>query len=371
MVSRYSKQFAGSVTGLYNKYWGDSFFRAEFNIIALQVGFITVLLFVVSVSFNHLYENIVQTIIGSITDSLQHNQVVSGQEVFRSIQLIKAKDFFSLFAITVVITIIFGYIIARVTLKPTREAFQSQKRFISDVAHELRTPLAIIKTNSEVALLNTDMDPAMRDTIVSNMQELTRASEIINNLLSLNSMIRPERMQFADVNLGVILDAVHKKMEKLAAKRDVSLSVSTQTPDTVWGNATALEQIVENLLRNAIAYTPARGSVTASVEPDYHGNVRVTIRDTGIGIAQKDLVHIFEPFYRAERSRNRQSGSSGLGLTIVSELLKIHSGRILIKSAVNKGTVVEVTLPLSKHSIPVQDVIEKLTEVSMDFFNKT
>jgi signal transduction histidine kinase len=358
-------------TGLYNKYRDDSFLRAEFNIIILQIVFAIVLLVVVAISFNYLYENILETLISGITESLKHNQAVSGQQIFDSIQLIRTKDFFIFFTITVIVTLVFGYVVAKVTLRPTREAFKTQKRFISDVAHELRTPLAIIKTNSEVAMMNTKINPDLRDILVSNMEELTRASEIINNLLSLNSMVRPERMLFTDVNLGAIVDSVLKKIMQLAQKKDISITTKKQEPSTVWGNVTALEQVVENLIRNAINYTRPNGHIDVTIEPDYRGNIVCMVRDSGIGIAQQDLFHIFEPFYRAERSRNRESGSSGLGLTIVSELLKIHSGKIAIRSAVNKGTLVIVTLPLSKHDIKITTSSEKINEISVDFLNKT
>ncbi len=361
----------GSVIGLYKKYRDDSFFRAESNIITVQIAFAIVLLFIVSISFNYLYENIIQTLIAGITESLKHSQQVNGQQIFNSIQLIKTKDFFLLFSVTVVITLVFGYIVAKVALRPTREAFNSQKRFISDVAHELRTPLTIIKTNSEVALLNAQIDADMRGIIASNMEELTRASEIINNLLSLNSMIRPERMQFSTINLGTIINSVLKKMTPLAQKKDISITTKKQEPCDVWGNATALEQIAGNLIRNAINYTAKNGHIEVVVTPDYRGSVVLTVRDTGIGIAPNDLFHIFEPFYRAERSRNRQSGSSGLGLTIVSELLKIHNGKIVIQSEMNKGTHVTVTLPLDTHENKNDMRPAKANEISVDFLRKT
>ncbi len=365
----YWKRFAGWATDLYNTYRNDSFLRAEVNIIALQIGFAIILLTAVSISFNHLYENILETFISGITESLKQNQVVNGQQIFNSIQLVKTKDFFTFFSITVVITFVFGYIVAKVTLRPAREAFKTQKRFISDVAHELRTPLTIIKTNSEVTLLNSTLDLATREIITSNMEELNRASEIINNLLSLNSMTRPERMQFSDVNLGATVDSVLKKMKQLAERKNISITTKKQEPTDVLGNVTALEQIVGNIIRNAINYTQANGHIDVSIEPDYRGNIVCMVRDTGIGIAQEDLFHIFEPFYRAEASRSRQSGSSGLGLTIVSELLKIHSGKIAIRSEVGKGTLVIVTLPLSRNSAKPPKPSEKSNEISVDFLD--
>ena len=125
------------------------------------------------------------------------------------------------------------------------------------------------------------------------------------------------------------------------------------------------------MLKNAINYTQEDGRITIRVSPDYYGNVLIHVEDTGMGITREDLMHIFEPFYRAEKSRNRRMGSSGLGLTIVSELVKMHSGRITIKSAENKGTVAIVTLPYGKDSNAEENIdITKLNEISINFLRK-
>lgn len=248
-----------------------------------------------------------------------------------------------------------------------QDPLRLQKRFISDIAHELRTPLAVIKTNDEVAMMDEGMDPKIRKVFESNIEELDRLSEIINNLLSFNDLVRPDRVPFTNVNIGPVIDGVVGKLRNLAAEKHLEITIKKIPPYVVWGNAAALEQIVSNLLTNSINYTGQNGHITIRVAPDYMGSVLLHIEDNGMGITKSDLLHIFEPFYRAERSRNRKTGSSGLGLTIVRELVKMHAGRITIKSSENAGTVAIVTLPYGKGSDQETIDISNLNEISASF----
>src|SRR5262249_49110888 len=157
-----------------------------------------------------------------------------------------------------------------------------------------------------------------------------RISEIINNLLSLSTLTRPERMQLSNTELGPIVQAVVKRHEMLAQERNLKLLVKCDPYTTVWGNAIALEQVVTNLIKNAISYTPkdTGGAVSVVVRPDEE-MMLMSVTDQGIGISQEDLLHIFEPFYRADISRVRKikKEGSGLALTIVNEIVRTHRGK--------------------------------------------
>jgi signal transduction histidine kinase len=356
---------------LRNKYWHDVFFRTEFNVIALQIVFAIVVSIIVAVSFDYLYKDILQTLLDGIAQNLRNGNMITGKQLFDSIQIVRGKNFLTFFSIALAVTFIFSYIIARMTLSPARNALQSQKRFVSDIAHELRTPLAVIKTNMEVALLDEALVHDVKRIFKSSIEELDRTSGIINNLLTFSNLVHPEQIQFARVDMGLVIDTAVKKLEDLRKKKEIKITVKKIGPHTVWGNMIALEQIVGNIVKNAVNYTSAGGSVFVTVEPDYRGNIMVSVSDTGVGISQKDLIHIFEPFYRAERSRNRATGSSGLGLTIVSELVKLHSGKINVRSRLKQGTTVTVVLPYSKEE-PVQLVETKSTdnEVSVSYLKK-
>ncbi len=324
-------------TNWWEKYKADLFFRTTLHVIFLQA----VLVFVCIVAF------------------------------LLALRFADVQGFF--FAGMVAIATGFGILLARFTLKPARDSLRYQRLFISNVAHELRTPLSTIKTSTEVALLESEGSPGLRATLQEMLVELDRISEIINNLLSLNTLTRPERMQFQNVDLGPIVDTVVRHHVQYARERSVELVVKKDTYCVVWGNSTAIEQVITNILKNAISYTPKDGSgvVTIAVRPDYRGMIYIAITDNGIGISQEDLFHIFEPFYRADMSRVRKvrKTGSGLGLTIVNEIVRVHHGRITIQSALRKGTTVSVFLPSgTSHDIsPPGNSVRGNSEVSIDF----
>jgi signal transduction histidine kinase len=354
---------------LLNKYRFDPFFRTETNVILLQVAFALILLGVVGTTFSVLYREISAAIVGGIRAGIatQSPQVL-GPSIVAEIEHIRTENLATIAAIIVGTTVVFGYLIARVTLSPARNALSAQKQFIGNVAHELRTPLSVIKTNTEVALLENDISAEIKQIMRSNVEELDRVSEIINNLLSLSALVRPERMEFSAIDLSELVSSVVGKYSQLARHGNHDVTVRKSPQALVWGNATALEQVVGNLLKNAIQYTPQGGHVVLTISP-VGGQVELTIQDSGIGIARKDLFRIFEPFYRAEQSRNRSQGGSGLGLTIVSELLKLLGGKITIRSAVGRGTSVILLFPAARKDVKVggSELREGVNEVAVDF----
>ena len=357
-MTMYWKQFVESATGWLYKYRNDPFFRTEVNVVGLQATFALTIIGVIGVSFSLVYHNISLAIVEGIRASLASDAPTQmGPAIVTEIEHIKSQNLWAIVGIITVVTVVFGYLIARVTLRPARNALASQKQFIGNVAHELRTPLAIIKTNTEVALFDQSITGDLKETLLSNIEELDRTSQIINNLLSLSTLVRPEGMEFGSVDLSALVSSVVDKYGTLAKSNELELTVRKSPNMRVWGNMTALEQIVGNILKNAINYTPKGGRVRITVELALNNNVELVIQDSGVGIARRDLFRIFEPFYRAEPSRARMQGLSnknggnaiaggtGLGLTIVSELVKVHEGRITMRSTVGHGTTVTVLLP--------------------------
>lgn len=142
---------------------------------------------------------------------------------------------------------------------------------------------------------------------------------------------------------------VVKQHQTLALSRGITISTHGGKKRMVLGNPRALDQLVSNLVKNALNYTPAAkdGTVRITIDTDYRNRIQLTVQDNGIGIAQKDLYHVFEPFYRGDTSRARGigTGTSGLGLAIVNEIVRLHHGAIRIKSGVEDGTRVEVSFP--------------------------
>ncbi|MDR3571820.1 MAG: HAMP domain-containing sensor histidine kinase [Candidatus Pacebacteria bacterium] len=366
------KRFAASVTDLLNKYRYDPFFHTETNVIILQVAFALILLGVVGASFSVLYRDISAAIVDGIKQGLATGSPQAlAPSIVAQIELIRTQNLATIVTIIVGTTVVFGYVIARVTLQPARNALAAQKQFIGNIAHELRTPLSVIKTNTEVALFENNMSAELKQIMRSNVEELDRISEIINNLLSLSALVKPERMEFTTVDLSELASRVVSRFTQLARHNNLQITVRKSPQACVWGNETALEQILGNLLKNAIQYTPRNGQIMVTTAPGLGDQVEVTIQDSGVGIARKDLFRIFEPFYRAEQSRNRTQGgsSSGLGLTIVSELLKLHNGKITIRSAVGRGTSVVILFPAARKGAQVggSELHEGLNEVAVDF----
>lgn len=248
-----------------------------------------------------------------------------------------------------VLALFFGYLTARYALSPTRKSLQYQKRFIGNIAHELRTPLAIIRTSTEVALMDKSLDGYARTTMLTTIEELDRISGIINNLLSFESLLRPGQIKVEPLLLRDIANAVVHRHIEMAQRYGINIAVdAAQAPAYVMGNQIALEQAVTNLVKNALNYTPQQEDRSVVVRIDDKGDsVSLSVIDTGIGIAQKDLFNIFQPFYRGDTSRERGigSGTSGLGLAIVNDIVRAHDGHITIRSALNRGTTIELSFP--------------------------
>lgn len=341
------KQLGALATGFANRYRYDLFFRTGFHIIVLQVAFSVLTLVFVAVAFNYLYRDISVTLIQEIAQNISDHRGDTSAETIEKLQQVRTENLGMVIGVVVLATIIMGYVLARITLSPTREALEAQKQFIGNIAHELRTPLSIIKTNTEVALLDSNVDPSMRETLVSNIEELDRTSEIINNLLTFSRFVQPGRLEFKDVDLGAVVDTIVDKLTLLANRKHIDIITRKSDYRIVWGNTIALEQVVMNILKNAITYTPDNGRILITVEPNYRGFIELVIKDSGIGISRRDLFHIFEPFYRADRSRTRRAGGpgSGLGLAIVHELIKLHRGDIHVVSAPGRGTSVIALIP--------------------------
>lgn len=369
------KQLEGWGIALQSKYTGDLYFRTTLHVIALQTLLVAVLIVAFSWVLHYTNQQVVNTVISHMGDRVVSLPSGVSPVLPRSIDEIQNASVQYVFAGMVVLSIIFGTILAFITVRPARNSLSYQKLFISNVAHELRTPLSTVKTSTEVALMDETLSPDIRETLTDTVTQLDRLSEIINNLLSLNQFLRPERMGFGNVDLGPLIDRVLEKLSPLASQYRIDLHSNKSEFRMVWGNETALEQVLTNLVKNAISYTPRdrRGIVTVTVQPDYRGSIVVAVADNGIGIAQKDLFHIFEPFYRADTSRTRRLSleGSGLGLAIVSEIVRAHKGKIMIQSALGKGTTVTLIIPTGEtpegQALYGANENDVLSEVSVDF----
>ena len=360
------------VTGFAHKYRDDSLLRTEVNIIALQLGYSVFVVALSVLALFVLYHEVVSGVTSAIIVGLGSGSGLSASQVTEQLEAVRTREVVGVAAVILATAAIFGYLVTRFALAPARNALAAQKRFIGNIAHELRTPLSVIRTNTEVRLFDADVSKEALGLHRSNLEELDRISSLINNLLTLNALLTPEQMSFNNVDIGKIARRAIDSFAGLARAKKLQVTLSVAREHTAWGNAAALEQIVLNLVKNAIQHTQ-QGEVAVTVVPAAGGALELVVADTGSGITQDDLARIFEPFFRGDRARTRSGGTgSGLGLAIVNELVHLHHGRIRVQSAVNTGTRVTVTLPHG-HSVhergrPVSTLrLNTPGETSVDF----
>jgi len=229
------------------------------------------------------------------------------------------------------------------TLERLESLFTSQQRFLADVSHELRTPLTVIKGNVDLMRRMKKIDD---ESLTSIDQEAGRLTRLVGGLLLLAQAESGKlTLSLRPVELDVLLVEVFQEMRVLAgAKVQVHLKEIDQLQ--VNGDRDRLKQVVLNLAANAIQYMPQDGDVYISLAK-VGDQARIIVRDTGPGIPSEDLPHIFERFYRAEKSRTRsRAGGFGLGLSIVHWIVEHHAGRIEVESKEGQGTTFVIWLPL-------------------------
>jgi signal transduction histidine kinase len=231
------------------------------------------------------------------------------------------------------------------TLERLENLFNAQRRFLADVSHELRTPLTVIKGNVGLMRKFGEMDDESLSGIESEVDRLTR---LVGDLLLL-SQAESGRLPL-DVNLvelDTVLLEVFQQMRTLAGER-IQLRMTEIDQVHVSGDRDRLKQVLLNLVGNALQYTPAGGQVTLALRKTGE-RAQLVVTDTGPGISAQDLPHIFERFYRGEKSRKRSSSTGfGLGLSIAYWIVHNHGGTIEVTSQEGKGTTFCVWLPLAK-----------------------
>lgn len=224
--------------------------------------------------------------------------------------------------------------------------FERITRFTADASHELRTPVALLRTRAEVLLRRTRTPEEYEAALKENLQELERTSGLLEELLLLaRADSGAETLQFADVALEEIVRAAAADMRAVANEKHLLWSVDLP-PERVHvdGDAAALRRMLLVLLDNAGKYTPEGGEVSVKLRVD-PAHAVVEIRDTGIGIGEEELTRIFDRFYRTDNARARTTGGAGLGLSIGRWIAEKHGGSIVVESKPDVGSVFRVVLP--------------------------
>jgi len=234
-------------------------------------------------------------------------------------------------------------------LERLEKAFASQRRFLQDASHELKTPLTILEGEIGVALQRTRPAEEYEAILRSSIEEIDRLNAIVENLLVLSRFEDRETVSGrTECDIGVLLRSTADDVAVLAEQKSISLAVVPPAePMIVSADKNFLRQVFVNIMDNAIKYTPAGGAVTAEAAI-INGAAQITVRDTGIGIPEEEITRIFDRFYRVDASRS--STGFGLGLSIAKSIVEAHGGTITAKSSPAPGAAFTVTLPLKHHN---------------------
>ncbi len=236
---------------------------------------------------------------------------------------------------------------ANKSIQPVQEAFEKQKQFVADASHELKTPLAVINTNVDVLLSNK------QDTIDSQSKwlnyiksESERMAKLTNDLLYLTQMDNSNnKMIYSKFSMSEAVENIILTMEAVIFEHNLSLNYDLEPALFIHGNDEQIRQVVMILLDNAIKYTNKNGTISIALNRQ-NTDIILSITNTGEGIALEHLKKIFDRFYRTDKSRSRQLGGYGLGLSIAKAIVDQHIGKIYAESTVNEKTTFFVKLPL-------------------------
>lgn len=228
-------------------------------------------------------------------------------------------------------------------------SFERQKRFSASAAHELKTPLATILVNLEVLELDGKTSPDRMEKVLTIVKANTeRMIRLVEDLMRLTSDKDHEMEE--EVELSEVFAITLYELSPLIRKKDLTVSIEN-TPDiSLTGSRVMLYRVMSNLLENAAKYNREHGSISIVTGRDDNG-VTVKIEDTGIGIPEEALPHIFEPFYRVDQSRSRAVGGAGLGLPLVKDIVEKHGGEVTVKSAAGEGTTFILRFPASYRGV--------------------
>jgi two-component system, OmpR family, manganese sensing sensor histidine kinase len=259
-----------------------------------------------------------------------------------------------------------GWFLSGLAMRPVDEAYQRLKQFTADASHELRSPIAVIQTNVQVALADPNPTPQAQAHHLQVVERLTRRlGRLVDDLLFLarqdSGMVQSRRSELA---LDALLKEIIEEQQTIATEKHIEIGLQLIPPPsppllsaspspTAWthlqGDRDQLSRLFTNLISNAVQYTPPRGSVSLNIQQvGRSGNpfLQICVCDTGIGISPEALPQVFERFYRVDPSRSQTAAAgSGLGLAIAQAIVHNHHGQIQIDSTPNNGTTVTITLP--------------------------
>jgi heavy metal sensor kinase len=229
------------------------------------------------------------------------------------------------------------------------DAFQNSKRFAADASHDLRTPLTILRGELESLVEDPELEEELRGRLAGLLEEAIHLSKIVEQLFTLTQLDRGEsRTEWKRFDLAELARTTADQMDLLAEDKKISLVCEADEAAFVKGDRSRIKQVIVNLLDNAIKYTPAQGKVWLRVKAA-NGHVILDVEDTGIGIPADALPHVFERFYRVDKTRSAEAQSAGLGLSIVKSICTAHDAKVEAASVPDTGSRFSVELPAAKN----------------------
>lgn len=224
----------------------------------------------------------------------------------------------------------------------------SRQEFVSNVSHELKTPITSVKVLAESLLAQEDVPPELyREFLVDINDEIERENKIINDLLSLVKLDKTAGdMHIANVNINDMLEQILKRLRPIANKRGIEMIFESYRQVSADVDEVKLSLAISNLIENAIKYNKDEGWIRVSLNAD-HKYFYVKVADSGVGIPEDSMDLIFDRFYRVDKARSRETGGTGLGLSIARNAIHMHRGAIKVYSKLGEGTTFTVRIPIS------------------------
>ncbi|WP_070000104.1 sensor histidine kinase [Cellulosilyticum sp. I15G10I2] len=264
-------------------------------------------------------------------------------------QNILMKLIYTFLAVAFIMLIVIFFIsrfFANRAIAPIKEAFNKQKQFIADASHELKTPLAVINTNTDVLLssIGTSLGDEVK-WLHYIKGEAERMAKLTNDLLYLTQVDYSDiQMVFSDFNLSECAENIILTMEAVIFENNISLEYDIRPDIMISGSMEQITQVIIILLDNAIKYANPKGTINISLKKQ-HNTALLSVTNTGDGIPNEELDKIFDRFYRIDKSRSRSKGGHGLGLPIAQTILNQHHGKIAVTSILHESTTFYIELP--------------------------
>ena len=223
----------------------------------------------------------------------------------------------------------------------------SRQEFVSNVSHELRTPITSMKVLADSLISQKDVPVELYQEFMEDIaEEIDREDEIITDLLSLVKMDRTAAdLNITEVDINALVELIMRRLRPIAQNRDVEVVYESVRPVTAAVDEVKITQVISNLVENAIKYNKEHGCVRVKLDAD-HQYFSVEVADSGIGIPAESIDHIYERFYRVDKSRSREIGGTGLGLAITRSAILMHRGTIKVESIEGEGTTFTIRIPL-------------------------